>query len=372
MLFVIPEIIQSNGYPVESHVIQTTDGYLLTSHRIPYGKSPEAGLRRDKPVVILQHGVLSSSADWLIIGPENALPYLLADQGYDVWIGNSRGNTYSRKHITLNPDTSSKFWDFSFHEMALYDLPATIDYILKRTGRKKLSYVGHSQGTSLIFAMLSMLPSYNDLISSAHTLAPAAFMSHSKSPLLSLLANFAETFGVIHGFSENTEFLPSVPFVQKTLQLLCQDGSPTQNICLGFIFQLSGPDYAQLNTTQIPVIVANVPSGVSTKQIIHYVQLYRTGHFRSFDYGPVKNMQKYGSKIPPDYPLERIAAPISLHYSDNDWGIDAEDVIRLSSKIPNLIGAFRVPFAKFNHIDYLVAKDAKSLLYDDLIKLISK
>jgi hypothetical protein len=46
--------------------------------------------------------------------------YVLADLGYDVWLGNYRGNTYSRKHI--NPDkfptdaispSDQSFWEFS-------------------------------------------------------------------------------------------------------------------------------------------------------------------------------------------------------------------------------------------------------------------
>lgn len=41
------------------------------------------------------------------------------------------------------------FSSCSFDEMAKYDLPATIDFILKKTGQDKLHYVGHSQGTTI-------------------------------------------------------------------------------------------------------------------------------------------------------------------------------------------------------------------------------
>lgn len=78
--------------------------------------------------IFLQHGLLSSSADWLLSGPEKALAFILADLGYDVWLGNARGNTYSRHHINMS-NNDAKYWDFSWHEMAEFDLPAEIDFI---------------------------------------------------------------------------------------------------------------------------------------------------------------------------------------------------------------------------------------------------
>lgn len=43
---------------------------------------------------------------------ERSIPFVLAEQGYDVWMGNNRGNKYSKKSIHHSPN-STKFWDYS-------------------------------------------------------------------------------------------------------------------------------------------------------------------------------------------------------------------------------------------------------------------
>lgn len=52
----------------------------------------------------------------------------------------------------------------SFMEMAELDMPAIIDAILSRTGFKNLHYVGHSRGTTVMFALLASQPEYNDKV----------------------------------------------------------------------------------------------------------------------------------------------------------------------------------------------------------------
>ncbi len=53
----------------------------------------------------------------------------------------SRGNAYSRRHVSLTPEQTA-FWDFSWDEMARGDLPALVDYVLATTGQRQLAYVG--------------------------------------------------------------------------------------------------------------------------------------------------------------------------------------------------------------------------------------
>lgn len=43
----------------------------------------------------------------------NFSAYILADNGYDVWLGNIRGTKYSKAHATLKA-TNKDFWDFTF------------------------------------------------------------------------------------------------------------------------------------------------------------------------------------------------------------------------------------------------------------------
>lgn len=59
------------------------------------------------------HGMMASDHFFLFSSSNNSLAYVLADHGYDVWLGNARGNVYSRKHVSFDPDNDREYWDFS-------------------------------------------------------------------------------------------------------------------------------------------------------------------------------------------------------------------------------------------------------------------
>jgi pimeloyl-ACP methyl ester carboxylesterase len=67
--------------------------------------------------------------------------------------------------------------------MGYYDLPAMTSFIVKETGQPKLSYIGHSMGTTMFFVFCTMRPELQSRIREMHALAPVVFTSHCKSPI---------------------------------------------------------------------------------------------------------------------------------------------------------------------------------------------
>ena len=100
---------------------------------------------KERPPVFFQHGFSDCSDTWLSNTADKAPAFIAVNQGFDVWLGNSRGNKYSTGHTHLDPVNDAKeYWNFDWVEMGLYDVPASIDYIINSTNFDKVAYVGHS------------------------------------------------------------------------------------------------------------------------------------------------------------------------------------------------------------------------------------
>ncbi|XP_063358669.1 lipase 3-like isoform X1 [Cydia amplana] len=363
-------LIRKYGYPCEIHRVYTEDGYILELHRIPHGR--ENGTKPGpRPVVFLQHGLLSSSAEWVLMMPGKGFAYILAEAGYDVWMGNARGNTYSKRHISINP-TSSSFWKFSWHEIGYYDLPAMIDYVIKNTGVPKMQYVGFSQGTTAFWVMASTRPEYNEKISAMQALAPVAYVGNIRSPLIKAIAPLTNSLELIMKIIGANEFLPNGKINELAGQTFCLEESITQVLCTNLLFLICGYNGDQLNVTMLPIVLGHTPAGAATRQLIHYGQLYKSSKFVQFDHGLLTNKRKYGTFKPPPYDLSNIRTPVFLHYADNDWLSTPNDVDKLLREVKSAVGKYKVPLPKFNHLDFVFAIDAKKLIYDRVMKIMEQ
>ncbi|CAH0703421.1 unnamed protein product [Spodoptera exigua] len=265
--FSAEHLIIAHGFKSESHTVLTGDGYMITMHRI----MRDLDKRYDR-AVILYHGILGSSEDWLLLGEKRALPYLLSDGGYDVWLLNARGNKYSKIHTGTSSERL-EFWDFSWHEMGIYDLPAAFKYISEITNKAELNFIGHSIGATALLVLLSTAPEYNKVLRSGILLAPLAFMYHAKGPIR-LLANFYSTNGHSSlNFLGQTEFMNSGPFPEQIVKRYCKGDTKS---CENPMLLLVNGGSHLFEPKLMEDVLAHTPGGTSAKTVIHYVQLAST------------------------------------------------------------------------------------------------
>ena len=122
--------------------------------------------------MLLLHGFSKDAYAWFDRrrGDKNKpmLPVMLFDEGYDVWLGNIRGNRYSFTHQDWDPTDDNQhakyYFDYDATTVAKNDIPAMVKLIMdtqalqkKDTGIpcKKINFIGHSHGAALMLASMS-------------------------------------------------------------------------------------------------------------------------------------------------------------------------------------------------------------------------
>lgn len=375
----IPDLVLPEGYPLEEHAVTTNDGYILTVYRLPHGKETEASAHHARrPAVLLQHGLLDSCAAWLFNGPNHSLGFMLADAGYDVWLGNSRGNTYSSKHVRLSAEDPA-FWQFSFDEMAEFDLPAIVDYIQERTGMEKIAYVGHSQGSTTAFAALSSNADLSSHISIGVMLGPVAFASHITNPFMGSLARM-NTDQIVTALGVR-QFLPNNRTLSRALSTLC---ATQPQYCSSVMKVICGYNEENVDYKHLPIIIMYEPAGTSAQNVAHWAQGVRETLpvFQKFDYGTrcttvlgqprMCNQRKYGSETPPAYDLGRISVPIALFTGGLDQLADEADAVLLVQALRESILVFSDNEPSYEHLDFVWGINAPERIYGKVMTLLEQ
>ncbi|KAJ0725939.1 putative triacylglycerol lipase [Helianthus annuus] len=269
---------------------------------------------------------------WLLSPPDESLALVLADNGFDVWIVSSRGTKYSRGHAYLKPEDEA-YWDWTWDELAAYDLPATFRYVHSQTGQK-LHYVGHSLGTLI---------------------AMAAF---SKGELVSMTLKWLG----LH------EFNPKGDAVTKFLKKICaQPGVDCTNLLTSF----TGKNCC-LKPSIVDVFLDHEPQPSSTKNMIHIAQMIRDGTIRMYDYNDAgQNRKRYGQPTPPAYNIENIPknVPLFLSHGGADSLSDVNDVNHLLRTLKHhdqdkIVVQFIRGYA---HADFVMGTNARQVVYEPLM-----
>uniref|UniRef100_A0A098LWX8 Lipase n=1 Tax=Pantherophis guttatus TaxID=94885 RepID=A0A098LWX8_PANGU len=361
----VSELILFRGYPSEEYEVVTDDGYYLGINRIPYGKLSQK-TKEPRPAVFLQHGLLADGSNWVTNLDYNSLGFVLADAGFDVWLGNSRGNTWSRKHV--NYTTKQKeYWMFSFDEMAKYDIPASINFVLNKTGQEQLFYVGHSQGTTIGFIAFSTFPELAKKINIFFALAPVMTAMFSSGALVKLgeipELLLKEMFGTKQFFPQNALIKWFATHICSRILL--------DDLCGNFFFLMCGFNEKNLNMSRVEVYSTHCPAGTSVQNMLHWRQVVKSGENRAFDWGSKKeNMAHYNQPIPPPYKIEKMLVPTAIWTGGQDWLADKKDAAMLMSMIPNLIYHKEIP--DWEHLDFIWGLDAPQRMFRDMIQMMRK
>ncbi|XP_070608372.1 lipase member K-like isoform X2 [Erythrolamprus reginae] len=334
------QLIQYWKYPFEEYYVVTVDGYILDIFRIPHGRENNK-TTSPKQVVFLQHGLLVEAGQWYQNLPHNSLAFMLADAGYDVWLGNSRGNTWSKNHTSLSP-LSENFWKFSFDQMAKYDLPASIDFVLQKTGQQQLYYIGHSQGTTIAFIAFSSNQQLASKIKLYIALAPVAAPKNAKTPIAKFAKLSDTEIKILFG---QEEFLPKTHISTLLSTKLCSQKTLV-SICSNILFILSGFNEENLNMA------------------------INSGKLQAYDHGRLGNKFHYGQDSPPEYNVSAMTVPTAIWNGGNDWISDPEDVNQLITQTRNLISHKFI--SEWNHLDFIYGIDAPDKLYYDIMDLLQR
>uniref|UniRef100_A0A0E0CE57 Lipase n=1 Tax=Oryza meridionalis TaxID=40149 RepID=A0A0E0CE57_9ORYZ len=275
---------------------------------------------------------------WLLGSPEESLPYILADQGFDVWIANNRGTRWSSRHVSLDPKSRS-YWNWSWDDIVVNDMPAIGTLV---------ALAAFSEGRMV------------DKLKSAALLSPVAYLSHITTPIGVVLAK-AFAGELISDLLGIAEFNPASPQVSNLVRTFCR--KPGMN-CYDLLTSFTAAD----------IFLKYEPQPTSTKTLIHLAQTVRDGVLTKYDYVmPDANVARYGQADPPAYDMAAIPAwfPIFLSYGGRDSLSDPADValllddLRRRGHAGDRLTVQYLP--QLAHADFVIGVCAKDLVYNDVI-----
>jgi lysosomal acid lipase/cholesteryl ester hydrolase len=350
--------------------VQTGDGYLLGLHRLGWkhgeeGERVNAGPGKDglkKKVVYLHHGLMMNSEVWVCLTErERCLPFELVERGYDVWLGNNRGNKYSKKNIHMAP-TDAKFWNFSMDQFAFHDIPDSINYILETTHQPSLSYIGFSQGTAQAFATLSIHPTLNEKVDVFIALAPAMSPKGVAS-------------GTVDSFVKAS---PDILYLAFGRKAILASATMWQSILyppifvrlidtsLRFLFNWTA---VNISPDQKLASYPHLYSYTSTKSVVHWFQIIRNGVFQMYDDeapSPITSNRSKYYKVA-KFPTRNIKTPIVLVWGGSDSLVDINVMLK---ELPRHTIAKEIPH--YEHLDFLWASSVDKLVFPHVFEALDK
>lgn len=174
--------------------------------------------------------------------------------------------------------------------------------------------------------MAGSLPQTKDFIKRninvAVLVGPVACTANIPSKAIRFAASYIKEiqFGFLHYLNMYNWWGP-MPLAVEALDTFCHF---IPSLCKDFakLFHHGGVD----NPERFATIMSNEPSGAGYRTFVFYAQQINSGKMQMYDYGPIENNKKYGTKQPPMMPLEDYQVPTALLSGAMDHLADPIDV----------------------------------------------
>lgn len=352
------ELLHELGYKCDECPCVTEDGFHLVLHRI---RGNNTTMLNDRPPVLLLHGLLMSDEVFLL-SKSSSIAIYLYEAGYDVWLGNNRGNKYSWRHNEYLRD-DQQYWDFSIDHMARFDIPTMINTVLTATGHAKLAFIGFSNGTAQMFAALSNNASSSlvDKVSVFVALAPACRIvdlnpsSVALKWFYPLIGSSQRLFGWLFGHQA---------FLQVTLtwQRILSPSMFTALIlwCLKALFSW---DCHSIREPTLSKLFGHIYSTTSTKTVHHWFRMLHSKRFESY---PDPSADRDPAVSVPVYRIDRIGIPVHLFCGGRDR---LSDIQWIQQTVPDCTSHL-VPH--YEHLDFLAAHDLPKTTFGPVRTVLEK
>ncbi|PTQ41921.1 hypothetical protein MARPO_0032s0103, partial [Marchantia polymorpha] len=323
-------------------------------HEVPLQPSPlplgrvvsnsSAVRKHEGNAVLLMHAGMLNGDSWFIKVHEDGalLPFVLADDGFDVWIAHERATYWSHGHSHLKSKDPA-YWNWTWDQHVQYDVPRMLQFVNSKT-RSKVHYIGVSQSAT-VGAAAATMPQSTSFLQSLTLIGPTIYRGGTPSLRMRAWAGFLGT--LMDGSANGSRVGPFNFFREFRMQSLPLKAGPIS----AFLTSISGADCCLNEAT---VLVDNGWDGrTSFKNLRHFVQGLVRNTFQQFDYGSARrNVEAYGGRMaPPPYEPARIPShvPVCIVYGGQDLYATPSGVMDFADQLVRRPTMVFLPF--YAHLD---------------------
>jgi len=219
-----------------------------------------------------------------------------------------------------------------------------------------------------LYVLLDQYPDMASRIKLISGMAPLSYNSHTQG-MLRWVTPFLTSLPLQY---TQTEFLRPSSLLHLLTDIYCSQNSTTQDMCYDILF-IVGFDLDQQDRSLLTTQLRHFPCGTSSRVIVHHAQMILSGKFQAFDWGEKGNIAAYNTVTPPSVNLSRVTPPHAIYVAEgNDYLAQPQDYNQLINELPNVVKVHTIEIPLWNHIDFLVGRDAPRLLYPEILKEMSK